>query len=345
MPSILHSFYFVLINDRLATVIGENDTDKLESYEARGWITVFDSARSIREGREYAAMLHHAVDVTYTDPNGPTLMKEPKVLYKALSISELVDLYEHGTMRGRPDAINDFDDRPFLMFGDKISPQMIAMGDSLERQAEIALREFDTHAKYMEAWKAREYQASRFITAVQKMIDSEKSAREKAGLAPRVLDESAIHQFMRGNTLQGAMILQRLPMTEANPIRILNEIATIDSRLIDISQEYLAAEEMWIDAERSAREQYPYTSIIAQFAPLDHGYRYSKETGGVSELGDLDEYGFYPNSVASDHVLRLHCVLDGKIVKKIDLEDIPSFVQEMKDAMEYAQGRQFGMGA
>lgn len=341
----VRSFYFVLIKDNLAAIVDENDPSKIDELETQGWLTVFDSARSEREGRAYAAMLHHALDPTYTDADKPVMISEPKVLYKAVSMSELADLFQTGSLGGRPDAINDFDTKPFMMFGDKISPQLIAAGDSLERQAEIALRDMPTHVRFMEAWKAREYEADKFLDALQKLHDQDNKVRIQSGHPAKTIDASEAADFVRGNTLRGITMLQKIPQTDTLSLRILNNIGTIDKKLQEISEEYLAAEKEWIETERDVRQQYPYTSVIIQTSPLAHGYCYSKALGGHSELGDLNEYGFYPDTVASDHIVRLHCVQDGTVVRKIDLEDIPSFVQEMDEAVRYVQSSIMGMSA
>lgn len=68
-------------------------------------------------------------------------MKEPRVLYRSVSLGELFDIARRGVICGGGNLFNTFDPRPDVFFADEIDDVLVGHGEHVPRQVTFAMRE------------------------------------------------------------------------------------------------------------------------------------------------------------------------------------------------------------
>ncbi len=103
------SFFFVLVKDRIAKVLPEDDLPVILDLEKHGWQVVTDSARSVESGFAFAAKHHHAYPAAPRHEN-PAYLTDTPAFKRWFARSKVVDRY------GRPLRVYHGTYRDFLRF-------------------------------------------------------------------------------------------------------------------------------------------------------------------------------------------------------------------------------------
>lgn len=141
-------FYYVFVKYHKAQVVPEIDTDTIMTLQNNGYKLVWDSARTESEGYTYASRYHEAVREDYTDKHNPKPIANPVRLFRSVSIPELFDILETGSIAGDQNKFNAFDTRRWVFFTDHFTPLLIAQGEELERQVSRKLNSSELHKSY-----------------------------------------------------------------------------------------------------------------------------------------------------------------------------------------------------
>ena len=78
-------------------------------------------------------------------PWRPVPMRGPKVLYRSVSVPELLDICRSGTIRGGMNRFNPADRRPLVFFADTLDDRLISQGEHIHRQAYYAAESSQEH--------------------------------------------------------------------------------------------------------------------------------------------------------------------------------------------------------
>ena len=333
-------FYFVLVRQGLAKVFHESEYQTIVELENAGWQVVFDSARSEEHGFKYAAVLHRCLNLDYTDSHTPVIMGETKKLFRSVSLRELANIAQTGTISGKGNVFNEFEDRNLVFFCDSVSDSLIAQGEDVERQATVALADEAIHFEYARARAEKLDACEEFVRLVSKSACRADGERGTVGTLP----EADLERARKGDILRIAQ-LARLVRGRNHELEALRKkIRAVDAEMESLRQRYTAMERDWVAEEMERREHYPFTSAIIETVPLSHGYHYS-EAHGKSGMGAQDEYGFVPESVSVGDIARIHCIAEGKIVRKVDPDDLMVLASEVEDALRFDPPARPSMGA
>lgn len=332
------AFHFVLVNSGFARVLHEDAFLEVSRLENDGWSVAWDSARTLEDGYAYAARFHRCVQQDYTDGYGPVPIGDAIPLFRSVSLPELIDIADRGCVSGRGNAFNEFDGRRFVFFGDRITPSLIYQGEDLQRQALTALSGEAVFLDFKRVMDERKETARMFAEAYDRLSAN----------GGRILLHSAdladIVRRMRGGSERVmAMVAGRFSPHSRELCSMHARVASLDREAEELRRHYAEMESDWIGREKEAREGRPFTSAIIETAPLAHGYRYSKETGGVSGMGDEAEYGFCRDSVTASDIVRIHCVRARQTVRLADGRALQDLAFELRQAMELNRGAAFAI--
>lgn len=308
------AFHFVLVRDNVARVVAEDAFQGIFQLERDGWTVVWDSARSEPDGYAYAARFHKSLSCDYSDGHKPLKMAGPRALFRSVSVMELVDIAERGSVAGRGNAFNEFDGRRFVFFGDRITPNLMNQGEEIERQAGTALATSPQSLEFNRLETDRRALATRFLGIFHVEAARMNAARAKEGYPPIVLDDRLLERVQTGSADAASRLRNMILPRKGELESICQSLHSHDVRTRVLREHYALQERDWIRAEHQRRESYPFTSAIVQTRPLSHGYHYSK-AHGLSGMGDEDEYGFHPDSVSADDIDRIHLVRDSRIIR------------------------------
>lgn len=320
-------YYFVLVRGRWAKVIHEDDFQTVLGMEASGWQIVWDSATSPADGYSYAARFSRALQEDFTDHLFPRPMRDPRVLYRSVSLPELADIAVRGSVSGRENRFNEFDQRRLVFFGDALTSELIFQGEDLDRQALNALSNEPVSLEFRELIEER--------SAVTQSFSAEYDRLSATGSRLRVYGDQGktIADMRRGSAFAMNSVANWIIPPSAHLYRLAKRLRGLDEEVNILRKRYREMERGWFQRENEARLTRPFTSVVIETVPLSHGFRYSPDHG-QSGMGAEDEFGFHTDSVLVADLARIHCVKDREIVRTVDACDIEEIAEDARRLLE-----------
>lgn len=231
----------------------------------------------------------------------PTPMSEPKVLYRAVSIPEMIDIVKKGKIVGGLNKFNDFDRRRHVFFGDHVSKNLIYQGEEIERQVVGSLMNDPIHAQFerlnaeLEALKEKRNDLARDL--LDEINEERRNPMEWNDSNP------PIDWIVRA----GQIMKIKSPL-----YTMVKKISTLHDTLTDLQKKYrekYCSEFPRLKSEIQARR---FTSAVIETYPITGGLHYSKQHG-FSGMGNEDEYGFPSGAVTASDIHQIFWVKDGQI--------------------------------
>jgi len=325
-----NAFHIVLTRGRWAKVLPEDRFDDVATLQKEGWEVVWDSARSPEEGFRHAAANAHCLQEDYDDDHHPKPMQEERVLYRSVSLPELVDVISRGAVSGAGNRFNEFDSRPFAFFCDRVTDRLMFQGEDIERQAMTALSGEQVFVEFEHACRQALDVSSAFADECERL--------REAGLRTRAhLDAAREIKLARsGSDLAMSRLANGFYSRQPGLERLKDKADGIEAQISELRLRYQAMAAAWLDEERLARERHPFTSAIIETRPISHGFHYSLAFGS-SGMGDDDEFGFHRDSVRLDDVVRVHCVAGGRVLRTVKAAGLDDLKEEVGDFLEAAR--------
>jgi hypothetical protein len=236
---------------------------------------------------------------TKDDPFEPRPMQEPRALYRSVSLPELEDIFERGEVVGGQNRFNDFEHRRWVFFGDRLTDQLIAQGEEIDRQASHALRDTSIHREYRVLSQQME----------------ELSNRALATLARASVDINGHEEYeVREGTYYAFMQLaRRLPMEERRGWFSLGDrLRNLREQAEKLTQDYQTRLDNMAQSIETIAKERKATSAVIVTKPLSGGLHYSASFGRSGF--QTDEYGFHPGQVKASDIEHVIFIKDGKRV-------------------------------
>lgn len=325
-----NAFHIVLTRGRWAKVLPEDRFDDVATLQKEGWEVVWDSARSPEEGFRHAAANAQCLQEDYDDDHHPKPMQEERVLFRSVSLPELVDVISRGAVSGAGNRFNEFDSRPFAFFGDRVTDSLMFQGEDLERQAMTALSGEQVFVEFEHACRQALDVSSAFANECERL--------REAGLRTRAhLDVAREIKLARsGSDLAMSRLANGFYGRQTELDRLKDKADGLEAQISELRRRYQAMAASWLDEEKLAREKYPFTSAIVETRPISHGFHYSLAFGS-SGMGDDDEFGFHKDSVRLDDIVRVHCVAGGRVLRTAKADDLEALRYEIEEFMAEAR--------
>lgn len=317
-------YHYVLAREGVSKVLPEDEFESVRALERDGWKVLFDSAPSIEAGRAYAARFARALPDDLSDAHRPRRMTAPTVLYRSVSNAELSDIAARGTIQGRGNVFNPLDPRRFVFLAAGITPMLIEQGEDIGRQVETSLA---THPSNL-AFKALVEERRPLWAECAGLVEDALRRRHARTGEPGEVDLSMLESVRHGSIAKVADLTWGMSPEEPLP-RCLANLRRMANREADLTREWRVAYKALHAEMAEAREGLPFTSAILETVPLSHGFHYSKAFGG-SGMGDEDEFGFYPESVALSDLTRIHVVRLGAVVETLPIDAINEVVERLE---------------
>lgn len=231
------------------------------------------------------------VQLSPDDHMKPRPMPEPRVLYRSVSLPELVDIWRKGVITGGGNLFNFMDQRPYVFFADEIDERLIRQGEYVDRQAHYALREHRINGEIERKLDRTEQIADVILAEMGHhgiAYDLDLTDNFRLGIEHRCFRNAAFRSP------------KAVRLKFAALFRILRRL---QRELIAAYGEYDRQHQLrWAEIEQHLA-RLPYSSAIIVTHPIGGGLLYSTEFG-ASGLGDR-EYGFRPGQVTIEDIAEV----------------------------------------
>ena len=236
---------------------------------------------------------------------GARPMPHPIILYRSVSIPELIDVLRSGLIRGGGNRFSGVDNRPYVFFADEFDDRLLRQGEATRRQAHYA-------AQSQHAWLASEFVAER-LSAFADLILTE---FERDGIwydpavAPVLRNGEGTGWFRRAGRRHDRKKYDRL-------FRYLRQLKRVQVGLwseYDCEVARIARE---IDQRKAIAS---VTSAVLVTRPIAGGLLYSIEFG-MCGLGDR-EYGFQPGQILLADIEQIVLVKAGQEVVRCSVSEL-----------------------
>lgn len=226
---------------------------------------------------------------------GPSLLTQPAVLYRSVSVWELRAIWSSGRIDGGGNSFSGFDDRPFVFFADRITPFLIFQGEDIERTAcrNVKILYADKEKRLTETLISVQHDQRRWA----------EDASRRLGAAVKFYGEDA-------------------PTDAA--------WQAVHARMSAWSEERDRINEMFrwnvrceLDALKADLRDRPFTSAILETSPLSGCRIYE---GNFGEGSREPEYGFLPGEVKIDDLARVHPVAGKEILDSLPISELDALM-------------------
>lgn len=316
----------VLVKDDRSRVLSQ-DAAELGELRRSGWAVVWDEALDDISGWAHAAIHHGALPADYDNPMGARPMAEAIPLFRSVSIPEMADIIERGTVLGGGNSFNGFDRRPFVFFAPELTPRVIHQGEEIDRMAHYALRSDPAH-RCLTALPDEErafYEEVRTMAIAH--VASFNAARRRDGRKPMFEDPGHWDDFSNPNSTAFRDALWMLPETAKAEIK--TRLAEFTSTRQGLIEELRIVHERRCAEISQEREPMTYSSAVIETVPIGLGLHFSKRFGQAG-MGPEDEYGLFPSQVRFEHIMLVHWVKDGVVRDATSMSDAVAVSDQLR---------------
>lgn len=243
-------------------------------------------------------------DIENEDPMAPKRMTEKVILFRSVSMPELIDILDKGCVVGGGNRFNEFETRRHVFFGDKIDELLLWQGEDVERQA--------IHQATYDGIYDDLIETNNEIT---KTCTDIANAFQRHGIET---SPSFYQDVMRGYVGEATRLSKDFPEI----VSLLATKAELEAELKSLQEQWKKHVRQTITNLKFQRDSLPYTSAVIETRPLTGGLHYSKSHGKSGFL-DNDEYGFRSGEVTIHDITAVHLVKDRTIVKTVTVDELP----------------------
>lgn len=238
------------------------------------------------------------------DNYSPRPMRQPRVLFRSMSIGELAEIMRSGKIVGGGNIFHDGETRPYVFFGDDLNESLLGNGESLDRCVAVALREHEIHDQLADGRKVVRWRARALTSAMRR--DGIGYERQDATALRSGGDKWPLIRRLSGCPTADRAKYASLLRGYAGALRA--------HRRMDAKHYALLRAKLSELARRTVNQ--PYTSAVIVTYQVTGGLEYRAEFGGTLNHGE-PEYGFRPGHLTTDDIMEVLLVKDGAIVRRI----------------------------
>lgn len=246
----------------------------------------------------------HAAKIHPDDPMSPTMMVEPKVLFRSVSIPELADIWLRGDIQGGKSDFNSFEHRSYVFFGDTFNAELISQGEEIARQVSHGLKDHQAH---------RSMRALGTEIADQKRLLGH-MLRDQASYRYSLPNDDLISRAADGDWSGRIEIKQLLKPRALAAMRELDDLLDQRAQLRTV---YQGAYEKEYPKTENRVAAYSFSSAVLQTRPVDGGVEYPTNSGMTQQ-----EYGFQPGEITVHDIAKVFWIKNSKIVGESGPDDI-----------------------
>lgn len=224
-----------------------------------------------------------------------TRSSEPLVLYRSVSIPELVSVLRTGRIWGGQNRFNMFDCRPLVFFGDSLTDWLIGQGEHTHRQAYFASQFHDVYRDAQLALRHMEELACNIL----RELDSDRISYDP--------EQAFMLEFGNCGRLRHRALRPAKTRRKYRALfGALKQLTRTNNRLGNAHAVLVQNLEAEIDGWKAA---HPFTSAVLVTRPIAGGLVYSTPAyqGGR-------EYGFRPGQVTLGDIREIILIKDRRIV-------------------------------
>lgn len=249
-------------------------------------------------------------------PWRPVPMRGPKVLYRSVSVPELLDICRSGTIRGGMNRFNPADRRPLVFFADTLDDRLISQGEHIHRQAYYAAESSQEHL-LCEFLRQRIREHGTLILG-HLHCDGVNYTEDQADGLPRGESYGRLKRALRHHEKYRPLFLQLAALKRAE-WRAWEEHGRLIRKL-----------EQSIERRNASL---PITSAVLVTRPIGGGLLYTTKSGcGLGER----EYGLRPGQVRLQDIERIILFKDRRKVASIAEADISKVRPEHRSGLSPA---------
>lgn len=229
-------------------------------------------------------------------------MSQPRVLYRSVSIPELVDIWRSGVVAGGGNIFNFMDQRRYVFFADEMDERLMRYGEFVDSQAHYDLRDHIV--------SRRSEQTSARIEQIADVILAE-MAHDRIPYDVALADEFRLgweHQRFRSAVFrcEGADRPKYAAL-----FRILRRL---QREFTALDEEYGRQHQLSCAEIEQRLAEAPYSSAIIVTHPIAGGLLYSTEFG-FSGHGER-EYAFCPGQITMRDIFEIILLKAGQEVER-----------------------------
>lgn len=215
------------------------------------------------------------------------------ILYRSVSVPELVNICQSGVITGGGNCFNPLDDRADVFFADTIDDRLIRQGEYVDRQVTFSLKNHDVSRRSDQIAVQMERQANRILAELDR--DGIRYSRDNAEYLGLGLGQD--RRKMRAAAFRGPRTAHgKYARLFREMARLTRESGTWATEYDKLYQEAFAERLQWLGS-------LPFSSAILVTHPVSGGLIYAAD-GGWCGHGER-EYGFAPGHVSFADVAEI----------------------------------------
>jgi len=223
----------------------------------------------------------------------PHPMSKPMVLYRSVSVPELIDIWRSGVITGGRNVFNPFDERGDVFFADTIDDRLIRQGEYVDRQVTFALKNHAITTRSEQIGVQMERQANRILAELDR--DGIRYNRDNAEYLGLGLGHD--RRKMRAAAFRGPRAAHgKYARLFRDLARLTRESGTLATEYDRMYQEAFAERLRWLG-------DLPFSSAILVTRPVTGGLIYAADRGWCGH-GER-EYGFAPGHLTFADVAEI----------------------------------------
>jgi hypothetical protein len=235
-------------------------------------------------------------------------MTEPTVLYRSISIPELVSIAFRGAVTGGKNSFAG-DHRTWVFFGDTLNDNLIGQGEDHSRYPSYALKDDPIHGEFRRVKNDIE----ELGTLAANVLRAAATKNGWRKVTPELLD-----RLEWGNESTVRQCRQDYGFSDAALKKIMDELLTAVLEKNELQNHYTNLHKDQQGKFNDVRKQWGYTSAVIITHPIEGGTIFQDEHSNH----DGDEYSFYPGEVTTSDIAAVNLYQGRELKITIDPEDI-----------------------
>lgn len=238
----------------------------------------------------------------------PSMMSTPRVLYRSVSIPELVSVAFRGEVTGGGNTFSG-DNRRWVFFGDQLNSNLIHQGEDHSRYPSYAIRHHPIHNKFRANSQDVEEIALLAANTLRVLAKQKKWSAVTEELLDRLTWDESTARRMRSEYGRYAPDLKH----------ILDDLIEAFEVRTGLRDQYQGLHKDSYETYKTARKDWGYTSAVIVTKPTDRGFHFRADKG--ESYHDGDEYGFYSGDITLDDIDHVMLYRNGEEVMRINQMD------------------------
>lgn len=249
------------------------------------------------------------VEINSEDHMNPERMTERKVLYRSVSIPELVSICFTGSITGGNNKFNGFDPRRYVFFADELNEHTIWQGEDHSRYPTYALSNHPIHQEEQDLNREIEELGQLAYFSLKAAVRKTEAAAAKAGRRTPEFDYNAAYEELAHG---GTRMASDYAFASSQLRDLIAEIKAAVAKRHDLNPRYREAHGEASRAFDASLKTWGVSSGVIVTKPISGGVLYRKEHDTAAFGGN--EYGFASGDVTWREIDHYLLVKDGVVL-------------------------------